>query len=74
MNQIPSLLEVDNLSIRFPASEPVRNLSFRVHDGETVALVGESGSGKSLTALALMGLLPRSATIGSGRLNFQGAN
>ncbi|MGL4291271.1 MAG: ATP-binding cassette domain-containing protein, partial [Phreatobacter sp.] len=68
------LLEVENLSIRFPASEPVRNLSFRVHDGETVALVGESGSGKSLTALALMGLLPRSATIGTGRLNFQGAD
>ena len=68
------LLEVENLSIRFPASEPVRNLGFTVHDGETLALVGESGSGKSLSALALMGLLPRAARIASGSVRFQGAD
>ena len=74
MTTVSSLLEVENLSIRFPVSEPVRDLSFRVHDGETLALVGESGSGKSLSALALMGLLPRAARIASGRIAFQGGD
>ncbi len=41
----------------------VRDLSFRLGRGETLAIVGESGSGKSLTALALMGLQPPSATV-----------
>jgi oligopeptide/dipeptide ABC transporter ATP-binding protein len=74
MTTIPPLLEVENLTIRFPVSAPVRDLSFRVHDGETVAIVGESGSGKSLTALALMGLLPKAARIPSGRLALRGTN
>jgi glutathione transport system ATP-binding protein len=38
----------------------VRNLSFRLKRGETLAIVGESGSGKSVTALALMRLLEQS--------------
>jgi oligopeptide/dipeptide ABC transporter ATP-binding protein len=71
VNRIAPLLDVQGLSIRFPAAEPVRDLSFRVHDGETVAIVGESGSGKSLTALALMGLLPRAARIASGRVSLR---
>jgi len=66
------LLEVENLTVRFGASDPVRRLSFSVDSGETVAVVGESGSGKSLTALALMRLLPRNATVPSGRINFEG--
>lgn len=66
------LLQVDNLTIRFPRAEPVRNLSFEVDRGETLAIVGESGSGKSLTALALMQLLPRAARIASGRIDFGG--
>jgi peptide/nickel transport system ATP-binding protein len=74
MTTISPLLEVEGLSIRFPGSEPVRDLSFRVHDSETVALVGESGSGKSLTALALMGLLPRSAQLLSRKFDFRGNN
>jgi peptide/nickel transport system ATP-binding protein len=41
----------------------VKDLSFRLNAGETLAIVGESGSGKSLTALALMGLLPKTATL-----------
>ncbi len=67
-----SLLQVDNLTIRFPRAEPVRNLSFEIAEGETLAIVGESGSGKSLTALALMQLLPRAAQIPNGRIVFGG--
>ncbi|ARM16208.1 MULTISPECIES: ABC transporter ATP-binding protein [Rhizobium] len=66
------LLHVDNLTIRFPRAEPVRNLSFEIGKSETLAIVGESGSGKSLTALALMQLLPRAARVTSGRIVFDG--
>lgn len=57
------LLDVRELRISFPApgggrSVPVDGVNLRVSRGETVALVGESGSGKSLTALALLRLVP----------------
>jgi len=48
----------------------VRDLSFSIAQGETLALVGESGSGKSLTALALMRLLPTAATC-NGSIRFE---
>ncbi len=67
-----ALLEVKDLTISFPDSSPVRNLDFVVRQGETVAIVGESGSGKSLTALALMRLLPKTALVSSGSINFAG--
>lgn len=55
------VVRVDNLSVRFSSSErtvdAVRNLSFHVDRGETLAIVGESGSGKSVTSLALMRLV-----------------
>lgn len=68
------LLTVTDLTIEFPSSRPVNNLSFDIAEGETLAIVGESGSGKSLTALAIMGLLPRSATISGGRIAFEGSD
>ena len=65
-----ALLEVRNLGVSFPGSHGdarvVRDVSFRVERGETVALVGESGSGKTVTALSLMGLLPETARLDSG--------
>jgi peptide/nickel transport system ATP-binding protein len=67
-----TLLDVRDLTIAFPAAQPVRELSFTVARGETVSIVGESGSGKSLTALALMRLLPRAARIRSGAIGFAG--
>src|SRR5690606_29796619 len=55
------VVQVDGLSVRFSTSErtveAVRNLSFQVSRGETLAIVGESGSGKSVTSLALMRLV-----------------
>ena len=68
------LLEVENLTVRFGAADPVRHLSFAVDRGETVAVVGESGSGKSLSALALMRLLPRNAEVPNGRIVFEGTD
>ncbi|MDB5859661.1 MAG: Oligopeptide/dipeptide transporter, ATP-binding protein-like protein [Ramlibacter sp.] len=55
------VVQVDDLSVRFTTSErtvdAVRNLSFHVDRGETLAIVGESGSGKSVTSLSLMRLV-----------------
>ncbi|MBW9117165.1 ABC transporter ATP-binding protein [Rhizobium cauense] len=65
------LLEVSNLSVRFASAEPVKDVSFSANPGEMLAIVGESGSGKSLTALGLMGLLPRHAKAG-GQIRFDG--
>ncbi len=53
--------------------QAVRGVSFDVHQGETVALVGESGCGKSLTALSIMGLLPRGVgRVASGNIVIDG--
>ncbi|MBE2263930.1 MAG: ABC transporter ATP-binding protein [Burkholderiaceae bacterium] len=69
------LLEVRDLGVRLRthagAVDAVRAVSFTLQRGETLGLVGESGCGKSLTALALMGLLPEGA-VTSGSLRFQG--
>ncbi len=64
------ILTVNELQISFGGAPPfsaVKNLTFSIQKGKTLAVVGESGSGKSLTALALMGLLPNTAKL-SGEL------
>ncbi len=66
-----SLLEVNDLRVRFGATEAVRGVSFDVGPGKTVALVGESGSGKSVTALSTVKLLPSSAKV-SGSVRYGG--
>jgi len=60
------ILSVSGLHITFAGAQPftaVHNISFNIHSGKTLAIVGESGSGKSLTALAVMGLLPAAASL-----------
>ena len=58
-----SLLIVNSLSISFNQITVVQSISFCLDAGKTLAIVGESGSGKSITALAIMGLLPAAANI-----------
>ncbi|QCR41017.1 ABC transporter ATP-binding protein [Microbacterium sp. SGAir0570] len=63
-------LEVEGLSIVLDGRRVVDDVSFGVADGARVGLIGESGSGKSLTALAVLGLLPDGAEVdGSIRWN-----
>jgi peptide/nickel transport system ATP-binding protein len=70
------LLEIEDLHVRFRAGpttvHAVTGASLAVHAGETLCVVGESGSGKSVTAMAVMGLLSKTATVEAGRLTFDG--
>ncbi len=65
-----TLLDVRRLTVNFfhegGTVTPVDDVSFQLAKGETLALVGESGCGKSLTALSILQLLPRAASIGPG--------
>ncbi|WP_345752349.1 ABC transporter ATP-binding protein [Microbacterium rhizophilus] len=64
-------LEVRDLAIEIGGRRVVDGVSFTVPDGARVGLIGESGSGKSLTALAILGLLPEEATA-SGSIRWNG--
>ncbi|MBZ0162140.1 MAG: dipeptide ABC transporter ATP-binding protein [Notoacmeibacter sp.] len=68
-----SLLALENLSLSIGDMEILRQVDFAIRQGEVMGLVGESGSGKSMTALAIMKLLPHAARA-SGRILFDGSN
>jgi oligopeptide/dipeptide ABC transporter ATP-binding protein len=71
------VLDVKDLTVAFPTDDgvvhAVRGVSFTLGPGQVLGIVGESGSGKSVTSLAIMGLLPRSARV-RGEVNFRGRN
>lgn len=73
-----TLLSVNKLSITFKtAKEPfkaVKDISFALKKNQILGIVGESGSGKSVTALSVLGLLPKNQSILSGGINFEGQN
>jgi len=70
------MLEVRNLEVSFPAASgearAVRGASFRLERGEILGMVGESGSGKTLTALAVLGLVPAPGRIAAGSIRLEG--
>jgi oligopeptide/dipeptide ABC transporter ATP-binding protein len=70
------LLAVDDLRVHFWTGggtvHAVNGISFDIGPGETLGIVGESGCGKSVTALALLGLLPRAGRVRSGSAHFDG--
>jgi peptide/nickel transport system ATP-binding protein len=76
---VTELLEVDNLSlsVKTPSGKSVpilKNVSIKVGEAEVVAIVGETGSGKTLTAKAVMGILPKNSHIDSGHAIYEGVD
>ncbi|WP_347553170.1 ABC transporter ATP-binding protein (plasmid) [Pseudalkalibacillus hwajinpoensis] len=67
------ILSIENLCIKSDRSL-IRNLSMSVHEGEIVGLIGESGSGKSLSARAVLDLLPKGVNMESGSIHYFGQN
>lgn len=70
------ILDVKNLRISFRTNngrvKAVRDISFDLNKGETIAIVGESGSGKSVTARAMMGILAGNAIVEGGEIHYDG--
>jgi dipeptide transport system ATP-binding protein len=70
------MLDIENLTVEFKTASgwfrAVDNVSLTVDKGEVLAIVGESGSGKSVSMLAVMGLLPWTAKVTAGRMEFEG--
>lgn len=69
-------LEVKNLRVSFKTDagklQAVRDISFALEPGRTLAIVGESGSGKSVTSRAIMGILAGNATVEAGQILYEG--
>lgn len=73
---MPELLEVENLRVGYTEGDReiavVEDVSFTLSEGESLCIVGESGSGKSVTALAVLGLLPRPLEVIGGSIQLRG--
>lgn len=73
-----SLLKVENLSVSFKSDygliHAIKDFSFDIEENKTLCIVGESGSGKSVSSLAIMGLLAKSAIINSGKIIYNDKN
>jgi len=73
-----ALLSVEHLTVAFPSSATsvpvVEDVTFHINEGEAVGIVGESGCGKTMTAMAILGLLPGGGLIESGSIIYSGRN
>src|SRR5262245_61091372 len=71
-----TILSVENLTVDLPKgmerAYAVKDISFGLRAGEILCIIGESGSGKSVTANAIMGLLPSSIRASAGTIRFKG--
>ena len=71
------LVDVEDMNVSFRTADGmvhvVRDVNYKIRRGQTLVIVGESGSGKSVSARAILGLLPSTATVG-GSARFEGAN
>lgn len=71
-----TVLEVKNLVTTFRINKKeypvIRDISFEIHENETLCMVGESGCGKSVTTLSVMGLLPENGAVRSGSIKLCG--
>jgi oligopeptide/dipeptide ABC transporter ATP-binding protein len=69
-----SIMDIQDLRVGRGKDETftsiLENVSFKVNQGQSLAIVGESGCGKSMTALSIMGLLPENIQVGSGNISF----
>ena len=69
-------LEVKNLQVSFRTQggnvKAVRDISFDLYKGETLAIVGESGSGKSVTSKAIIGILAPNSIVEGGEILYDG--
>lgn len=79
MTENPTVLEVKHLHVSFPKGDErvqvVKDVSFEVKRGRTLAIVGESGSGKTVSSLASIGLLPKNiARIDEGSIRYSGVD
>ena len=73
------MLEVKNLTVSLENKNGtktplVKNLSYSLKEGQTLAIVGESGCGKTIQALSVMGILPPNIQISNGKIIFEGKN
>jgi ABC-type microcin C transport system duplicated ATPase subunit YejF len=73
-----TVLEVKNLTVSFRTADgklqAVRDISFELEKGKTLAIVGESGSGKSVTSKAILGILAGNAIVEEGEIRYAGRN
>ena len=75
-NKVEKKLQVRNLRVSFRTTggkvQAVRDISFDLHKGETLAIVGESGSGKSVTSKAILGILAGNSIVEGGEILYDG--
>ncbi len=70
---IENIVRINDLTISFNKQVVVNKIAFGIEKGKTTAIVGESGSGKSVTAMSVLGLLPKTASV-FGNILFEGEN